>query len=133
MRRALLALLVLTPLLACRARWRPVGQESATAPEVVELEHESAHGHRDYSASLEAVWEATKESLHAAGIAVPKSARELGEDGGRIAVEAVDVRVTEEAPGAICVRVHFRNVSEAVGVERAVPLLDEIERRLASR
>jgi len=123
-------------LFSCRARWRPVGVETLQPPgsaEETRLLQETVHGHRDFDAAIESVWEATREALHADGIAVPTSARTLEGTGGRIELEELDVRVTEEVPGTVSVRLHFRQLSEAKGVERAQRLLDEIEGRLFSR
>jgi hypothetical protein len=91
---------------------------------------EELHGHRDFPATFARVWDATVQSVHAAGIGVPLSAREATVE-GRIDVDELLVEVEERAPGRVCVFARFRGVSRTVGEDRAEGLLDEIARRLA--
>jgi hypothetical protein len=117
---------------SCGARWTSL--DSTGRSELEPADHgaplvEQAHAHRDFFRDLDRVWTATVESLHAAGIAVPMSARSL--EGERIIdLEVIHVDVIERAPERTCVRVYYRALNEELAELEAAALLDEIQERL---
>lgn len=131
--RTLLVLLLLLGCSSCGARLRSPGDARAAADDEPLAEHprppEELHGHRDFPAPFERVWDVTVQAVHAAGIGVPLEAREASGE-GRIDVDELLVEVEERSVGRTCVLVRFRGVSESVGERRAKDLLDEIARRL---
>jgi hypothetical protein len=124
---------------SCGARWRSAAEAHAaqdaapSADDAPSVSHartsEELHGHRDFPATFERVWDATVQSIHAAGVGVPLAAREASAE-GRIDVDELLVEVEEPSLGRTCVFVRFRGVSRSVGERRAKDLLDEVARRL---
>ncbi len=102
-----------------------VASSVAAVPAAAEV----LHGHRDFPATFERVWDATVQAVHAAGIGVPLSARDAQGE-GRIDLDELLIEVEQPKPGRVCVFVRFRGVSRSTGEERARALLGEIARRL---
>jgi hypothetical protein len=117
--RILLIALFSVGSVSCGARWQSAADAQAAALAAPPAAHprppEDLQGHRDFPATFERVWDATVQSIHAAG---------------RIDVDELLVEVEERAVGRTCVFVRFRGVSRAVGERRAKDLLDEVARRL---
>ena len=129
LQRILPALLTLTLLASCGARWQSLKPHTAGEVDGVDLELGEHHGHRDLPGSFDGVWDAAVEALHSTGIGVPRSVAPTGTD-ATIDLHEVLLRVRERAPGRICVIVRFHRVSKQVGRERAAELLDELQARL---
>jgi hypothetical protein len=131
--RILLIALFSVGSVSCGARWQSAADAQAAALAAPPAAHprppEDLQGHRDFPATFERVWDATVQSIHAAGIGVPLEARDAQGE-GRIDVDELLVEVEERAVGRTCVFVRFRGVSRAVGERRAKDLLDEVARRL---